>query len=72
MSKTIRSVTLVENMACAECGMLVEPAGAFHPWLYCWLFKRGVSRPGEFLATHGFVPDPAVWGDPQQHGPTAD
>ena len=53
----------IENMHCGECGMLVEPINAFHPWLYCWLFKSGVTDPDRFLATHGFVPDPAIWGD---------
>lgn len=57
------SKVVVENMTCAECGMLVEPAYAFHPWLYCWLFKAGVRDPGKFLATNGFVPDPTVWGE---------
>lgn len=56
----------MNGMDCAECGMHVEPAGAFHPWLYCWLRKRGVLDPGKFLADHGFMPNPAVY--PSQKG----
>lgn len=57
------TVKLKTSMHCAECGMLCEPADAFHPWLYCWLRKRGVVDPGGFLREQGFMPDPARWGD---------
>jgi hypothetical protein len=52
-----------ENMDCATCGMLVEPAMAFHPYLYCRLFKAGFLNPAAFLQGQGFIPDPAHWGD---------
>lgn len=43
--------------------MLVEPAMAFHPHLYCRLFKLGVLNPAAFLEGQRFIPDPAHWGD---------
>jgi hypothetical protein len=43
--------------------MLVEPANAFHPWLYCELFKSGVRNPAAFLAGQHFIPDPQYWGE---------
>jgi hypothetical protein len=60
MSKTS---VLVENTTCADCGMLVEPATEFHPGIYCTLFKAGFLDPAHFLSGHGFIPDPAVWGE---------
>ena len=50
---------LVNGMTCGECGMYVASAGEFHPYLYCWLFKRGILDPGRFLAEHGFSRAPA-------------
>jgi hypothetical protein len=52
-----------ENMTCAACGMLVEPAMAFHPYLYCRLFQLGVLNPARFLEGQRFIPDPEHWGD---------
>lgn len=52
-----------ENMDCADCGMLVEPAMAFHPHLYCQLFKAGFLNPAQLLEGQRFIPDPAHWGD---------
>lgn len=52
-----------ENMDCGSCGMLVEPAMAFHPWLYCQLFKMGVRNPAAFLEGQHFIPDPAHWSE---------
>ena len=52
-----------EGMSCASCGMLVEPANAFHPWLYCQLFQLGVLDPARFLDGQHFIPDPAHWGE---------
>jgi hypothetical protein len=52
----------MENMTCAQCGMLVEPAMAFHPFLYCRLFKAGILDPAGFLEGQHFIPDPAHWG----------
>lgn len=51
------------DMGCAECGMLVEPANAFHPFLYCRLFKLGVLNPAAFLEGQHFIPDPDHWGE---------
>lgn len=65
MSQTVTVFTknLRENMDCAECGMFVEPAMAFHPWLYCQLVKLGVRNPAKFLEGQHFIPDPGHWGD---------
>lgn len=52
----------IENMTCAQCGMLVEPAMAFHPYMYCRLFQLGVLNPARFLQGQHFIPDPAHWG----------
>lgn len=52
-----------DNADCAECGMLVEPATAFHPYLYCVMFKQGFLNPAAFLEGQRFIPDPAHWGD---------
>ena len=52
-----------ENKHCAECGMLVEPAMAFHPWMYCQLFKAGWTDPAGFLEGQHFIPDPGYWGE---------
>lgn len=61
MSKA--TVPASENMKCASCGMLVHPPMAFHPHLYCELFKLGVMNPAGFLQNQYFIPDPAHWGD---------
>lgn len=53
----------VEPFDCQECGMLCEPGDVFHPYLYCWLRKKGVLDPGAFLKLHGFQPDPTVFPD---------
>lgn len=53
----------LDNAPCAECGMLVEPATAFHPLLYCCLFKAGFTDPAGFLQGQRFIPDPAYWGE---------
>lgn len=53
----------IENLDCAECGMLVEPSMAFHPWLYCKLFKMGITHPAKYLEGQHFIPDPAHWGE---------
>ena len=53
----------MDNASCAECGMLVEPAMAFHPWLYCRLFKLGILDPARFLQGQHFIPDPEYWGE---------
>lgn len=64
MSKTtVASIPLTDHMTCADCGCLVQPANAFHPYLYCWLRKQGVNNPGAFLKAHGFIPDPKAWGE---------
>lgn len=47
---------------CGSCGMLVDPPNAFHPWLYCELFKLGVMNPAQFLSGQAFIPDPNHWG----------
>ena len=47
---------------CAECGMLVHPPMAFHPWLYCQLMKMGILNPAGFLEGQHFIPDPEHWG----------
>ena len=52
-----------KNMDCQECGMLVEPAMAFHPYMYCRLFQLGVLDPARFLEGQHFIPDPAYWGE---------
>ena len=52
----------IDNMTCGQCGMLVEPAMAFHPYLYCALFERGIRNPAKFLQGQGFIPDPNMWG----------
>lgn len=54
------------SMDCQECGMLCEPPGMFHPWLHCWLRKRGVLNPAKFLSDNGFIPDPVKF--PSQKG----
>jgi hypothetical protein len=56
-------MTGIDNTTCQGCGMLVEPASAFHPGLYCELFKLGVRNPARWLASQHFVPDPAYWGE---------
>lgn len=60
---SMRTSVYLAATACAECGMLVEPAMAFHPWLYCQLFKRGVLNPAQFLEGQFFIPDPEHWGE---------
>lgn len=65
MSKV--SAVRVENMTCAQCGMLVEPAMAFHPYLYCRLFQLGVLNPAKFLEGQRFIPDPDHWGKDAPH-----
>ena len=40
---------------CAECGMLVQPATAHHPFLYCELYKLRHYDPEHYLATYGFT-----------------
>jgi len=63
-----------DNMGCGACGMLVEPANAFHPHLYCRLFKLGVLNPAAFLEAQHFIPDPAHWGEDapaKQHAASA-
>lgn len=42
--------------------MLVDPPDAFHPYLYCELFKLGVMNPARFLQDQHFIPDPERWG----------
>ena len=58
-----KATVLVENMTCADCGTLVEPASAFHPGIYCALRKAGFTDPARFLSGHAYIPDPAVWGE---------
>lgn len=53
----------MSDKGCGECGMLVDPPNAFHPFLYCRLFKLGVMNPARFLAEQHFIPDPAHWGE---------
>jgi hypothetical protein len=48
---------------CGVCGMLVEPPNAFHPHLYCELFKAGFLNPAGLLASQFFIPDPGHWGE---------
>ena len=55
--------SVADNMTCGACGMLVAPAMAFHPWLYCQLFKAGILDPAGFLEGQHFIPDPAHWGE---------
>jgi hypothetical protein len=52
-----------ENMNCGDCGMLVEPANAFHPGAYCQLFKAGVTNTALWFESVHFMPDPSFWGD---------
>ena len=52
-----------DSMGCTECGMVVVPASAFHPWLYCQLFKAGFQNPAAFLEGQHFIPDPGHWGE---------
>ncbi len=59
----MKQITATENMTCAGCGMLVEPAMAFHPHLYCRLFQLGILDPARFLEGQRFIPDPAYWGE---------
>lgn len=33
-----------ENQHCAACGMLIEPAGEYHPWAVCALKKAGYDN----------------------------
>jgi hypothetical protein len=54
---------MIGSMGCGQCGMLVEPANAFHPYLYCQLFSLGVMNPAGFLKAQHFIPDPEHWGD---------
>lgn len=56
---------------CAACGMLVDPPNAFHPYLYCRLFKLGVSNPARFLQDQHFIPDPEHWGKDAPAGQVA-
>lgn len=51
-----------ESAPCGSCGMLVEPATAFHPNLYCQLFRAGFRDPAGFLEGQRFIPDPDYWG----------
>lgn len=53
---------MTENSGCADCGMLVDPPNAFHPGIYCRLFKMGVMNPAGFLDGQHFIPDPEHWG----------
>lgn len=55
--------TATENTHCAECGMLVTPPTAFHPWIYCELVKLGIRNPAAFLEGQHFIPDPTHWGE---------
>lgn len=50
------------DQGCGVCGMLVDPPNAFHPHLYCRLFKLGVMNPARFLNDQHFIPDPKHWG----------
>lgn len=36
---------------------------AFHPYLYCRLFKAGFTHPARLLEGQHFIPDPAHWGE---------
>lgn len=40
---------------CAECGMRTGPGVSFHPYLFCVLYKGGVSNPASLLAATGYV-----------------
>ena len=51
-----------ENQACGGCGMQVDPPMAFHPWIYCELFKLGITNPAGWLEGQHFIPDPEHWG----------
>lgn len=42
------------GMDCQECGAHVEPAGAYHPYLYCELVKLGHRDPEAYLRSYGF------------------
>lgn len=42
------------SMWCMECGMKVQPANAYHPFLYCELFKLGHRDPAKYLRDYGF------------------
>ena len=57
----------IKTMTCSACGMLVEPAMAFHPHLYCQLFKLGVLDPARLLEGQHFIPDPEHWGEDAPH-----
>jgi len=43
------------NTRCGECGMDVGHAAAYHPFLFCELFKLGHRDPAAYLAQYGFV-----------------
>jgi hypothetical protein len=58
-----RKQSCPQHMTCGSCGMLVEPETAFHPGLYCRLFKMGILDPAGFLEGQHFIPDPAHWGE---------
>jgi hypothetical protein len=49
-------------MGCGQCGMLVEPPTAFHPYLYCRLFGLGVLDPAAFLERQHFIDEREIFG----------
>ncbi len=49
---------------CQECGQLVEDAGAFHPYLYCELYKLGHHDQEAWLRAYGFERVPVSTQEP--------
>jgi hypothetical protein len=49
---------------CTECGMRVGNAAAYHPYLFCVLYKAGVRDPAAMLASYGWVREPAMASAP--------
>ncbi len=47
-----RAVEEREGMKCGECGQWVKPAAAFHPFLYCLLYKNGIREQAKYSETH--------------------
>lgn len=47
--------TKVSAMVCQTCKMRVEPANAYHPWLYCELVQLGHDDPEAYLRLYGFT-----------------
>ena len=49
----------VPPMICQECHMRVAPGNAYHPHLFCTLWKAYKVDPAKLLADHDWVHLPA-------------